>query len=88
MFILWESLQFPQTGGDPQEDTHRRETIQLPSLPGQFFTLIQSEEAPEDAHRGETIQLPPVPGQFFPLIQPEEAPKGPHRGETIQLYPV
>ena len=60
MFILWESLQFPQTGGGPPENTHGGETIQLPSVPGQFLTLIQPEEAPDGPHRGETLQLYPV----------------------------
>ncbi|KAK6324823.1 hypothetical protein J4Q44_G00041650 [Coregonus suidteri] len=60
VFVLWESLQFPQTGEDPPEDAHGGETIQLPPVPGQFFRLVQPEEAPEGPHRGETLQLPSV----------------------------
>ena len=60
MLIMWESLQFPQTGGDPPEDAHGGETVRLPPVPGQFFRLVQPEEAPEGPHRGETLQLPPV----------------------------
>jgi hypothetical protein len=58
VFVLWESLKFPLTGGDPPEDAHGGETVRLPPVLGPLY-LSSSLKRHQRVHTGETLQLSP-----------------------------